>query len=362
MEALASDYPLPLMSSNLSPVAVDTKTATREFWARYHAYRRLRLAETRPDDPVKPDDLIEKDLRRDEPFDIRHRYELVRDGRLLSWFVASTAKPGSPGYESNKHILWTDASVHKDHRRQGIGQTWIPLALELMERHGCTTLSTGTEEASGDFFLKWLGAEAKFSGAENRLPLKAVDWAMLRAWAENGRRRSPATRLEVYDGHLPRAMWDDYCPRFSTMLNTMPWEQMDHGDIVVTPAHMADRVERLDEQGANEHTMLTREPDGVISGITDMTYAPSWQPAIIHQGFTGVGADARGRGLGKWLKAAMLLHVHELYPKVLVVATENAGSNAPMLGINKKIGFKEYRAGTEYQITRDKLRRRGDPT
>jgi hypothetical protein len=37
------------------------------------------------------------------------------------------------------------------------------------------------------------------------------------------------------------------------------------------------------------------------------------------------------------------------------VVTENAGSNAPMLAINKKLGFKQYRAETEYQISRDTL-------
>jgi len=37
------------------------------------------------------------------------------------------------------------------------------------------------------------------------------------------------------------------------------------------------------------------------------------------------------------------------------VSTDNAGSNAPMLAINKKIGFRQYRAGTEYQMTRDQV-------
>jgi GNAT superfamily N-acetyltransferase len=296
-------------------------------------------------------------MKHDEPFDIRYRYELVRDGRLLSWFVASTAKPGSPGYESNKHILWGDASVHPEHRRQGIGRTWIALALELMDRHSCTTLSMGTEEEPGHAFLKWMGAEHRFSGAENRLVLAAVDWEMIRRWAEDGPKRSPQSRLEVYDGQLPEEMWEDYCPQFSTMLNTMPWEQLDHGDIVVTPAHMADWYQRVKAEGMTEHLMLTREPDGVISGITDMTYAP-YKPTMIHQGFTGVRTDARGRGLGKWLKAALLLHVLEIHPKLEVVVTENAGSNAPMLAINKKMGFKQYRAGSEYQITSDRLRTR----
>src|SRR5712691_10924540 len=181
------------MISNLSPVEVDPRTASRDFWARYHAYRRIRLAETRPEDP----------------FEFKYRYEAAREGVLLSWFQATTVKPSSPEYESNKHILWADASVRKDYRCQGIGRSWIPLALELMDRHGCTTLSTGTEEESGHAFLAWMGAENRFTGAENRLELSAVDWGMVRRWAEDGPRLSPTSTLEVYDGRMPRELWDD---------------------------------------------------------------------------------------------------------------------------------------------------------
>ncbi len=342
------------MISNLAPAAVDPTTAPQDFWMRYHAFRRLRHAETRPEDPAKPDDLVEQEMKRPDPFRIRYRYEMARDGVLLSWFYASTSMPGSPGHDTNKHILWAEASVHPEHRRRGIGQGWIPLTLELMDRHGCTTLSMGTEEESGRAFMTWMGAEAKFSGAENRLELSAVDWDMVKAWAQDGPRSSPTSRFEVYDGHLPEEMWEEYCPQLSTMLNTMPWEQMDHGEIVVTPAQLAEWYGRLDMEGTVEHTMLTREPDGIISGITDLQYAP-YTPKMVHQGFTGVRTDARGRGLGKWLKAAMLLHVREVYPKVERIVTDNAGSNGPMLAINRKLGFREYRSGTEYQMSRDSL-------
>jgi mycothiol synthase len=348
------------MVGNLTPESVDANTAPPEFWARYHAFRRLRLAETRPDDPVKPDHLVEQEMKRPDPFQIEYRYEMARDGTdrlrtaLLSWFSASTAKPGSPGYDTNKHIMWAAASVHRDNRRRGIGGAWISLVVELMDRHGCTTLSIGAEEPSGHGFLKWMGAEGKFSGAQNRLKLTEVDWAMLKRWADDGPMSSPNSKLEVYDGDLPEAMWEDYCPQLTRMLNTMPWEQMDHGEIVVTPAQLAEWYARMALGGRTEHTMLTREPNGLISGITDMQHA-SYQPTMIHQGFTGVRTDTRGRGLGKWLKAAMLLHMRELYPKLERVVTDNARSNAPMLAINKTIGFKEYRAETEYQISRDRV-------
>jgi mycothiol synthase len=342
------------MIGNLAPGAVDPKTAPQEFWSRYHAYRRLRHAETRPDDPVQPDHLVELDMKREDPFEIKYRYEIASDGLMLGWFTATTTKPGNPEYESNKHILWADGSVHPDYRRRGLGRTWITVAMELMDRHGCTTLSMGTEEESGHAFLRSMGAEGKFSGAENRLRVSEVDWAMMRRWADDGPKVSTTTSLEVYDGSLPEEMWEEYCPQLTAMLNTMPWEEMDHGDIIITPAQLAEWYERMRMQGMVEYTMLTREPDGIISGITDMSYAP-YKPNMINQGFTGVRTDARGRGLGKWLKAAMLLHVFEIYPNLEWVVTDNAGSNAPMLAINTRMGFKQYRAGTEYQITRDRL-------
>jgi GNAT superfamily N-acetyltransferase len=215
----------------------------------------------------------------------------------------------------------------------------------------------GTEDAPGHSFLKWIGAAPKLSGAENRLKLEAVDWNMIERWIDEGPKRSPQTKLEIYEGPLPEAMWDDYAPQLSSMLNTIPFENLDHGEIVVTPDHMREWYAHLKIDGERLLTILTREPDGVISAITDTGWVPH-QPSIIHQRFTGVRPDARGRGLGKWIKAAMLARIRELYPKAQWVSTENAGSNAPMLAINKKLGFKQYRAETEYQISRAGLAQR----
>jgi GNAT superfamily N-acetyltransferase len=342
------------MTKRWLPTEVDAAAAGPDFWARYHAYRRLRHAETRPDDPITPDDVTESEMKREDPFELHFRYEISAGDEMLSWFSAGATRPGTPEYETNKHLLWADLSVHKDHRRQGIGRAWVPLVLDIMDRHSYTTLGVGTEEASGHAFLKWLGASAKMNEAENRLKLADVDWAMLARWVDEGRKRSPDTRLEVYDHRLPESMWEEYCPQFSSMLNTMPWEDLDHGDIVITPAMMAEWFARMDFGKRSGHWMLTREPDGVISGITDMVYAP-YTPTIVHQGFTGVRPDARGRGLGKWLKAAMAIHIHELYPEAEYFTTDNAGSNAPMLAINHAMGFKTYRKSTEYQVTRDEL-------
>jgi mycothiol synthase len=342
------------MISELVPTPVDTSTAGRDFWKRHHELRRVRHQESRPGDPLRPDDIEELNLKREDPFHIDHRYEISRGETMLSEFKGGTVRPGTPEYETNKHLYWADIYVRPDQRRRGIGSSWLPVILELMQRHGCRIVGLGTEEDSGHAFLQWIGAEPKFTGAENRLKLAGVDWGIVHRWVEEGPRRSPQTRLETYDGPMPESMWDDFAPQLSAMLNTMPFENLDHGEIVITPDRMRDFTDRMAMAKETIHTILAREPDGVISAITDTTWAP-YSKAIIYQGFTGVRPEARGRGLGKWTKAAMLLHMRELYPNAEWVSTDNAGSNAPMLAINKKLGFRQYRAGTEYQISREKL-------
>ena len=93
------------MVSQLVPERIDFKSAGPDFWKRYHAYRRLRQEESRPDDPSRPDDIEEKRLKRDNPFDIQYFYELAKDGLMLSWFSSSTSRPGTAGHESNKHLF-----------------------------------------------------------------------------------------------------------------------------------------------------------------------------------------------------------------------------------------------------------------
>jgi mycothiol synthase len=342
------------MVGSLAPVPVDPATASADFWNRYHELRRVRQMEARPDDPVRPDDVEERRMKRANAFQVEHRYEISSDGLMWSSFYGNTVRPGTLEYESNRHLFWADFYVRPDHRRRRIGSSWLPLILELMDLHGCTKVGMGTEEPAGHKFMRWLGADEGLTGAENRLDLARVDWTMVEGWAAQGAARSPGTALEIYDGPIPEAMWAEFAPQLAAMLKTIPMENLDIGQIIVTPDHMRDLNDRLETNGEQQHTLLVREPDGVILGVTEVTWAP-YRAAIVQQQFTGVRVDARGRGLGKWIKAAMLLHLREVYPEVRWITTDNSGSNAPMLAINKQLGFRQYRASTEYQMDRDRL-------
>ena len=83
---------------------------------------------------------------------------------------------------------------------------------------------------------------------------------------------------------------------------------------------MRHHYERLAAIGEVDHELVTWEADGTISAMTDILWAP-FRRTLIEQQITGVRPDARGRGLGKWIKAAMVLHVRDLYPDAEWIVT-----------------------------------------
>jgi mycothiol synthase len=342
------------MVGELRPVRFDPAQADPDDWRGYHELRLVQHAEMHPDDPPEPDAVVEGRMKRADPFDSRHWFEMSRDGVIVSTFGCEHTKPENPEHETNKHLMWGDIYVRPEERRHHVGASWLPLIVGLMREQGCTVLGLSADREAAHAFLRWLGAEPKLEEIESRLKLADVDWDMMRRWVAEGRQRSPQTRLEIFDGPLPEAMWPDFATQRTALLNTMPFQGLEIGQIIITPERIREHQQRAAMAGLMEHEVLTREPDGSISGMTDVNWAP-YRRTLIEQQFTGVRPDARGRGLGKWIKSAMALHVHDLYPDAQWISTGNASSNAPMLKINRTMGFKAYRTEVDYQVGVDRL-------
>ena len=83
--------------------------------------------------------------------------------------------------------------------------------------------------------------------------------------------------------------------------------------------------------------------------MTDMFYTET-KSAHARIALTGVRHECKSRGLGKWLKAAMMLDLREKYPNIKVIDTDNFNSNRPMLAINERMGFKLFEQYMFYKI------------
>lgn len=324
-------------------VEFDAATASHDAWAAYHRFRRIRHEEREPGDPILDDPTFEALLSRpDSMSDVCRFTALAPDGEVIGWLEFEALKAGTPSYAQNPDLAWVGIEVVGPHRRGGIGSALLERAADLARRHRRSILGVWTEEPDGIDFLKRLDGRFVQRRRENRLDLERVDWAMVERWAEEGPSRSSGTLLRWFRDGVDDEIVTAFADVFTEVFNQQPFDEATFHGLTFTPHVLREHEARIRDAGGTLRTVMSQEPDGAISGLTETMYFPS-RPTMIGQGLTGVRDRYRGRGLGKWLKAAMLLRMREEFPDVRIVTTGNASSNAAMLSINERLGFRMHK-------------------
>ena len=87
---------------------------------------------------------------------------------------------------------------------------------------------------------------------------------------------------------------------------TSPRDGLNLEDQHFTPERLRVSEQSMEIQGTQRWTVYVRDcKTGSFFGYSEMIFDPE-QPHLIFQDATGVQPEFRGRGLGRWLKAAML--------------------------------------------------------
>lgn len=242
-----------------------------------------------------------------------------------------------------------DVLVHRDHRRRGIGARLLRRICAVALEEGTSLLTWSTYEsvrAGARFSLRFGGRVARVNRT-SELHLHQVDWALVSTWAAAGEARALGYELELVDGPFPDHLRAD-AAAFHRIMQTAPREDLDLGDVLLGPQHVAELDRALVHAGATRWAVLIRDDRGTCVGGTEVTIDPE-RPTLARQQNTGVEPTHRGRGLAKWAKAAVLERLRVERPEVATIRTDNAFSNAPMLAINDALGFRVISTRTEWQ-------------
>jgi mycothiol synthase len=254
----------------------------------------------------------------------------------------------------DERVVECDVLVRRDHRRQRIGWQLLTTITATTLEVGRPILTWSTFDAvpGGEALSRAVGAVPARVNRTSELRLDEVDWDMVAAWTAAAGRPKGYT-LDSIDGAFPVSKRAD-AARFHHIMQTMPREGLDVGDVMITEVDVAEQDRAHDAAGRERWTILVRDPSGVCVGGTEVHLEP-WEPATAQQQNTGIDPAHRGLGLAKWSKAAMLQRLRVERPDVQRVRTGNAFSNAPMLAINDQLGFGVISVRTEWQADTSEL-------
>lgn len=272
---------------------------------------------------------------------------------FVVWDGAQALGWGSLSYDlkQNTHAAHARLTVHPDHRHQGLGRALAQALRGVARREGrrLVTFSTSSTSPDAERFAAALGAGPALPMRQSRLDLTAVDSRLLQRWQV--RPQSDPYRLHVW-----RTIPDDFLLRAADMMmvmNTAPRGALEVDDWTITP-EMIRAWDAMIEEGGELRLFMAAEDtrSGQLDGYTEVFWSPE-RAALVYQGATAVRPTARGLGLGKWLKAAMLERVRAQCPGARWIRTSNAHVNEAMLGINVALGFEPWATLTEWQLKLD---------
>jgi GNAT superfamily N-acetyltransferase len=297
-----------------------------------------------PEDPPMPFDAFASRVR-NRPHMMKIRDWLARstDGRTVArgYVVRYEA-------DTNKHLRDANIDVLAEHRRRGIARSLFREIVKAVDTADDIVIGFYTNDRvpAAIEFLKRVGAKPKLTGHMNQLDLSQVDRAMVREWATI----DPAGyRLEWIDGDVPEALLKNVIVAYDTM-NTAPRGESAMEDWNTTPEQIRDwDRSRRAACRARRIVLAVEDATGKTAGYTELSYDPRVSHVILQQG-TAVIPSHRGRGIGKWIKAAMLERATQDWPSARLIRTGNADSNAPMLAINTRLGFKPAWAQTIWEV------------
>jgi mycothiol synthase len=312
------------------------------------------LSELLPNDPPAPLEQTTSGVR-DIPAFFGRRTWVAWQGDTMVGRGAIMLRKGV----GNEHLANCILDVLPEWRRQGLGRRLLALLAEAAagDNRRLLMAETYSTAPAGAAFMTRLSAHPGLTTHINQLAIADLDPDLLTVWQERATERAKDFLLELWKGRCPEADLTGFVDLWNAAFDLAPRDSLDLQETRWNPARYREFEEFLGKGGWQHWTLVAREQaTAELAGFTDVTWNPA-TPMLLFQGGTVVWPQYQNRGLGRWLKAAMLAKVLRDRPAVRYVQTGNADSNQPMLHINTALGFRPYVATTVWQVEIDQVRR-----
>jgi mycothiol synthase len=244
------------------------------------------------------------------------------------------------------HVFWREGPgactmrvfVDPARRHEGIGRALGAAMVDAARADGRVGITLEVAEGSpAEIVAKAAGCRPDLVMEQNRTDPRRIDPALLEAWRAAGE-QAAGYSLVAYDVPCPSPeLAADFIHARHVMNDAPRFE----GEAEAT--YTVEELTAVEAASVAAHqdwwnVGVRHDATGELVGLSEM-YLPRKRPWAVFQGDTGVHPAHRGHGLGAWMKAVNHLRLNDERPDVEIVQTWNADSNAPMLRINRALGF-----------------------
>ncbi len=258
---------------------------------------------------------------------------------------------------TNAELTFIQNLVRPDLRQQGLGRSILRRALEIADEHGRTILTADTVDTvpPGVAFAEKVGANLSIREHINIVAVEDLDIAMLERWRDEGPVRAASYELLPWIDGYPEEHHGQIARLFVMADEDMPFEDASFEPQAETAESVKEDLDRSAGTVERITSVIRHIESGDIVGFSELLMLHKGNPTL-NTTLTAVNRDHRGHAIGKWIKADAILRGIERYPDATHIQTENAFSNAPMLGINNAIGFEPEHTVLSYEATADRVR------
>ena len=277
-----------------------------------------------------------------------HRFVIFDGQTAVGWADFDIHAKGMPGQNASVRV----ESVY-DHAPKAFECIVAAELLNLMKM--CSSNSARlwtTTERIAAIARHWSGRELNRLDRFRLYRAKAPT-ALMESWLKKIPQEHPGLRLEFFspvpDEHLVA-----YTSLFIKYIREMPTERESGDQFLMTADEVRRDMEWRLKNRMHTYTYALFDPNSTMIGYTNVMINEA-DPSDVFQSMTGLDVEYRGRGLSRWLKAAMFFKVGEDFPANETITTDMRGANAPIQKVNAEMGYVLLSSGNEFEISADDL-------